>query len=274
MATFAKKVQKVMGSSATETIPRGEWRGVKYDHIFSDLKSNFIDGMYPKKCSVKGDLSDKDIKYHRGARHMNSSQVMCISFFKKFFEKPEYEKILLDVLKKSGVEIAPEEKIKAAIFEYEPSPKERTNFDFYMVLLSGKKISFEVKYTEPDFGGISPDKDDPDKYDRKWDQIYKDMVLKSPFLDIDKEAFYKNYQINRNIVYAASSDHVLFLTPKANDEKGIAAGRSYIDQMHCPNIKNLYWEDIAEKTMEAARDHQELFEYYLKFFDKYIKFLI
>ena len=274
MGAFAKKVQKIMGSAVAETIPRGEWRGVRYEHIFLDLKSNFIDGRAPEKCSIKGDMTDKYIKYHKGARHMNSSQVMCISFFKKFFEKPEYERVLLDVLKKSGVEIAPDEKIKAAVFEYEPYAKERTNFDFYMVLLSGERISFEVKYTEPDFGGVSPDKDDPHKYDRKWDNIYKDMVLRSPFLDVCKEAFYKNYQINRNIVYAAANDHVLFLTPRANDEKGIAEGRCYIDQLHCHNIKNLYWEDISEKTLEAAVKYRELSEYYLKFFDKYIKFLI
>ena len=96
--TFAKKVQKAMGSAIPDWIPRGKWRGVSYGHILTDMRNNFIDGCYPVKCCIKGNLSEGEIKYHQGASHLNSSQVMCINFFKKFFEKEEYEGYLLAVL--------------------------------------------------------------------------------------------------------------------------------------------------------------------------------
>lgn len=274
MGTFAKKIQERMGSVVSDQIPRGEWNGIKYKHIYLDFRNNFIDGVYQKKCCIKGDLTNSDIKYHRGAGHMNSSQVMCISFFKKFFEKPEYENILLDVLRGSGIEIATEDQIEAAAFEYEPCSKEKTNFDFFILLHSGEKIFFEIKYTESEFGGISPDKNDLYKYDRKWNDIYKDMISVCPFLTVDKDEFYANYQINRNIAYAGAADYVLFLTPAANHENGIEKGRTYIDKLNHSHIKNLYWEEIIAKTKIYAYGFSELSEYCEKFYNKYIRIFV
>lgn len=273
MSTFAKRIQERMGNAVSDQIPRGKWNGVEYKHIYLNFKKNFIDGSYQKKCCIKGDLSNLDIKYHRGAGHMNSSQVMCISFFKKFFEKPEYENILLDILRSSGIEITAEDQIEAAVFEYEPRKEEKTNFDFFISLHSGVKISFEIKYTESEFGGISYDKNDPHKYDRKWVDVYKDMVSACPFLAVGKEEFYENYQINRNIVYAGAADYVLFLTPAANHENGIEKGRAYIDKLNNSHIKNLYWEEMIAKTKTSVCDFSEIREYYEKFYNKYIRIL-
>lgn len=74
---------------------------------------------------------------------MNSSQVMCINFFKKFFEKEEYEGYLLAVLQCCGISIE-EYKIENAVFEYEPDHEEGTNFDFYLILDDGKKFLLSV----------------------------------------------------------------------------------------------------------------------------------
>lgn len=272
--TFAKKIQRMMGERVPDYIPRGSWQGHTYAHIFTDIEINFIDGMCPKFCNIKGELTDTVIKYHKGAAHMNSSQVVCISFFKKFFEKPEYENYLLEVLRKSGISIEQDEKIVSATFEYEPCEKEGTNFDFYLVLTGGKRISFEIKYTEAEFGGISVDKEESGKYDKKWDEIYKGMVDQSPFLNVNRETFYKTYyQINRNIVYAKADDYVVFLTPSANDAKALVAGRNYIDGMKNPHICNLYWEDVIGITQNTVKDCEELKDYYLKFHHKYIEIL-
>lgn len=271
--TFAKRIQKAMGDRVPDCVPRGSWQGRKYPHIYADLRSNFIDGTYPEFCSIKGIRTVDRIKYHKGAAHMNSSQVVCISYFKKFFERPEYEAYLLSVLREAGIRIESGETINSAVFEYEPSPEERTNFDFYMELGSGIHLSFEIKYTEAEFGGISPDKDDPDKYVRKWNMIYQDMADKSPYLLVDREAFYQNYQINRNIAYAGDEDYVLFLTPKANDAKGLNEGRNYIDGMQNPHIRNLYWEDIMKITQRLVDGCEELMEYYDQFYHKYIEIL-
>ena len=68
----------------------GAYHGRSYPHIFKELKDNFIDGRYPVKKCLKGNLTDSEIKYHY-AEHLNSSQTMCISYFKKFFESEKYE---------------------------------------------------------------------------------------------------------------------------------------------------------------------------------------
>lgn len=274
--SFASKIKENIGEGVPDDRKFGEWNGVPYEHIFKDLSDNFIDGICQEKCSVKGDIKGY-IKYHRGAKHMNSSQVMCINFFKKFFEKPEYEHILLDVLRQSGINIQPEESIEKAAFEYVPDKKEGTNFDFCIVLNCGRKITFEVKYTEAEFGRISYDKNDPDKYNRKWDKIYKEKISSGYYLkglNIGKKEFYDNYQINRNILYAEENDYVLFLTPKENDADGILKGRDYIDGLNNPNVKNLYWKDIADLTMKAVENNRELCDYYSKFYDKYISILL
>lgn len=270
---FADRIKRIMGESIPDDIPRGTYDGRVYSHIFTEITSNFIDGRYPKLCSIKGNLTNTEIKYHVFAKHMNSSQVMCISYFKKFFEKNEYEKCLLVILSEAGIPIDQDEKINSAVFEYEPKSSEGTNFDFYLILTSGKRISFEIKYTEDEFGGASYDKNDPDKYNRKWNDVYQEMVQHSPFLSLDKEAFYKNYQVNRNIVYASPEDYVIFLTPKANDAKALREGRDYIDSLQNSHILNIYWEDVARITQNAVEGYEELKDYYLKFYRKYIEIL-
>lgn len=272
--TFSKRIQEIMGERAPKELTGGTWHGVAYPHIYLDKKYNFIDGKFPMLCDIKGNLFEgREIKYHDGAAHLNSSQVVCISFFKKFFEKEELEQYLVKTLKGIGVPLKSEQ-IKCAVFEYEPDSKERTNFDFYMVMADESHVSMEIKFTEAEFGGISPDKKDPEKYSRKWMDIYSEMVDKSPFLRCSEEDFYKNYQVNRNIAFAGKDDIVLFLTPKANDAAGLVEGRKYIDSLTdlYPGIRNIYWEDIVAELMSIISD-DELIEYYSKFKRKYIDIL-
>jgi len=270
---FAKRIQRIMGDAIPDWMPRGTWHEKEYKHICRNLEDNFIDGKYPVKCNVKGNLCEKDIKYHQYASHLNSSQVMCISFFKKFFEKSAYEKILLEIFRRTGTDILSGAGIKDAIFEYEPDRAERTNFDFYIGLDDGRKISMEIKYTESEFGGISPDDKDPEKYHNKWENIYQAMVAANPYIDCDEQNFYDNYQINRNIVYAKEGDIVIFLTPKANNSSGIVEGRNYIDELGNCNVRNLYWEDIVRELLDIIKDLPELNAYYTKFYNKYIGIL-
>ncbi|MDO4203600.1 MAG: hypothetical protein Q4D07_03745 [Selenomonadaceae bacterium] len=272
---FAKRIQDAMGERAPKEFTGGKWGGKAYPHIFLDMKYNFIDGKYPNKCDIKGNLfgENREIKYHIGAANSNSSQVMCINFFKKFFEKEEWEGILIKTLVRVGVPIS-SDKIKYAVFEYEPDSAEGTNFDFYMVMDDETCVSMEIKYTESEFGGISPDDNNPGKYGRKWNDIYSGMVENSPFLDCSEQEFYSEYQVNRNIVFARKNDVVLFLTPKANDAKRLICGRKYIDSFtdKYNQIRNVYWEDIVAELVNIIKD-DELIEYYKMFKEKYIDVL-
>lgn len=289
-------VKERMVRKVDPSILGGMWNGKEYQHICKELALNFIDGEAPLMADFKGSLSCDKIKYHHGATHLNSSQVMCISFFKKFFEYKKYE-LLLDVLRKAGIKIEDGAKIEAAAVEYEPNHCERTNFDFYILLTNGKHISFECKFTESEFGGISKT-EDTYKYADKWDKTYS-ALLKDSFYFKGKACdcknkdclhngvlskscekkktcfiyeFHKYYQINRNILYATDKDdYVIFLTPREN--KSLDKERKHIDILAesygTDHIKNLYWEDLIETTLEVVKDDADLYEYYRKFEYKY-----
>jgi len=261
---YAEAVKQRIVRVLPEKDRYGLWHGRAYPHICKELQDNFIDGM----GTLKGKLVGKTIKFHEGATHLNSSQVLCINFFNRFFEDEQSEELLLQILRDAGLDISNGEMIEDAILEYEPDPKERTNFDFFLRLTSGRHISFEVKYTESEFGGISPDRKHPEKYTEKWKHIYLLMVQKSPYLgEHCDDLFYKHYQIHRNIAYAQANDIVVFLTPRLNH--ALDEERCYIEGFCTPNIRNLYWEDIVSVVLKAVQSNPDMCEYFRKFRDKY-----
>ena len=262
---YAEAVKQRIVQVLPEKDRYGLWYGRSYPHICQDRRDNFIDGTE----TLRGKLSGKKFSFHKGATHLNSSQVLCINFFNKFFDNEQSEGLLLQILRASGLDIADGEHIEDATLEYEPDSKERTNFDFYLQLASDRHISFEVKYTESEFGGISPDRKNPNKYAVKWQDIYLSMVAKSPYLGgyCDENLFYKHYQIHRNIVYAKNNDIVVFLTPRLNH--ALDEERRYIDGFCTPNIRNLYWEDIVSVVLKKTASDPDMYDYFCKFRDKY-----
>ena len=270
---FADKIKALMSSRVPSELLGGLWyiNQKPYPHIYLDVNDNFIDGRCPKKCNVKGDLFSEDIEYHKGLTSLNSSQALCLNFFIKFFERSEWEKYLLQLLEKCEITV-PTNNIANAIFEYIAESKEETNFDFYLIFDNGDHISFEIKYTENNFGQPS---NSIVYYREKWERIQKGMVDECPFLDCSMDMFHKNYQINRNIIYGRTNDSVVFLTPRANNSKGILEGREYIDELHekYSNICNIYWEDVVPYLLEIVQNEPDLYEYYSKFKMKYIDIL-
>lgn len=264
---YAEAVKQRIVRVLPEKDRYGLWHGRPYPHICKELQDNFIDGV----GTLKGKLAGKTIKFHEGAAHLNSSQVLCINFFNRFFENEQSEELLLQILRDAGLDISNGEKIKDATLEYEPDRKERTNFDFFLKLTSGRHISFEAKYTESEFAGISPDRKHPEKYAEKWKDVYLPMVQKCPYLSehCDENLFYKHYQIHRNIVYAQANDIVVFLTPRLNH--ALDEERRYIDEFCTPNIRNLYWEDIVSIVLKKVQSDPDMYDYFCKFRDKYFQ---
>ena len=262
---YAEAVKRRIVQVLPEKDRYGLWHGRPYPHICKELRDNFID----KLGSLNGKLSGKTIKFHEGATHLNSSQVLCINFFNNFFENAQSEALLLQILRDVGLDISNGERIEDATLEYEPDPKERTNFDFFLQLTSGRCIYFEVKYTESKFGGISHDRNNPNKYADKWRRTYLPMVQKSPYLreHCDENLFYKHYQIHRNIAYAQAEDVVVFLTPRHNH--ALDEERCYIDGLCAPNICNLYWEDVVSCVLKKVRSDSSMYDYFCRFRDKY-----
>lgn len=296
--SYEKEVKERMVKKVPEDLTGGKFRGKSYPHIYKKLEYNFIDGKYPIEKALKGELTKSKIKYHY-AEHLNSSQTMCIAFFKKFFESQEYEYLLAEILMMMGINVSGT-KFTDAVFEYIPDANEGTNFDFYLKTDNGKQITWEIKFSESEFGGITPNKKNPKKYVEKWEKIYTEMLFDCayysyPAVDCDNyeclstgeltnnccahdkctiHEFYEYYQIRRNILYAKNKgDYVLFLTPEENHS--LDRGRRYIidyGNIWAPeNIRNIYWEDLLEATLKVVSYDPELFNYYTKFKAKYFE---
>lgn len=296
-SSYEALVKERMMKQANKELLGGTFRGRTYPHIFKELKDNFIDGTYPTRKCLKGNLTEAEIKYHY-AEHLNSSQTMCIAYFKKFFESRENELLLAEILMMQGIDVAGCGEFTDAVFEHIPYAKEGTNFDFYLKLANGKQITWEIKFTESEFGGTTKTGGAQDKYITKYEQIYIPMLRDCAYYDYpdvtcddyqclstgvltdvccahDKcsiHRFYEHYQIRRNILYARNKgDYVLFLTPRENH--ALDVGRAYIEQYavkwgtDC--IRNIYWKDLLETTLRVVSCGPELLDYYTKFKEKY-----
>jgi hypothetical protein len=79
---YAEAVKQRIVQVLPEKDRYGLWHGRPYPHICKELRDNFID----KLGTLNGKLSGKTIKFHEGATHLNSSQVLCINFFNKFLK--------------------------------------------------------------------------------------------------------------------------------------------------------------------------------------------
>ena len=294
--SYSTKVKERMAGKFQANQKGGLFHGKPYDHILTDLKYNFIDGNPPEKKCMKGNLTDANIKYHY-AEHLNSSQTMCIAYFKKFFECPEYESLLAEILMMLKIDVSEDCVFSDAVFEHIPCAKEATNFDFYLTTSDGRQITWEIKFTEAEFGSVSLETDGK-KYLDKYKNIYMPMLSEGLYCTSpDEESglcpcletgvltdlcsrqdscaikeFYRYYQIRRNILYAKKNgDYVLFLTPRENDN--LDEGRAYIEyyakQHNTDRIRNIYWEDLLDATLQVVSCEPGLLDYYTKFKDKY-----
>src|SRR5215469_831878 len=103
-----------------------------------------------------------------------------------------------------------------ATFEFQPNEVEGTCFDFMIPMTSGRRIYFELKYTESDFGTARADRVHLDKFE----QIYEARVAgryDEPYCSA--KGFLAHYQILRNIWHlnSESDDVVVFLYPRDNN---------------------------------------------------------
>lgn len=116
-----------------------------YGHILPE-GYKFANFLPPYRDTFLQSKEYPDIKLHPGFHHLNSSQVMCINFFYPLMKVNLLEKLL-------PAFHLPEQPVLRCDLEWkdELAREEGTNFDFFMQLADGKKLLFEVKYTEAEF---------------------------------------------------------------------------------------------------------------------------
>ena len=242
MSDFDKKVK----ASLTEYKQRvlrvtedGAWRGKKHPHILppTDGHKNFL--LDPSSFEIKNEMlyfpeMEKGIKLHQGWRHLNSSQVLCVSFFYQF---------VTDVNKLNELARFLGATSAAVNAEFEMVIQDRSNIDFVIHLEKGKDIYIEIKYCEAEFG-----KADIKKPEKTYQKIRNDHHAS---IDMSQKDYLENYQLVRNVCLSPkeSGNLTVFLVPEQNDKinQSYAQGVKTIKNPQNFSFKRVYWEDLLQK---------------------------
>lgn len=242
-------------------------REIEYGHILP--KSDKWKNILPfKNYEVNNIISDD--KLHKYFHHLNSSQGMCLNFFYPLIKEKRLD-IILKALRIKG-------DICYKAFEFEKESEidngygRSTNFDFYLSMIDGKRIYFEIKYTENEFGKAKNDQE----HQKKYNEIYKPLLMNNKAINNkykEQDIFLENYQILRNLVHIDEKSTVVFIYPKGN--KGIREGAKkakneiVVDEWN-EHFIPITWEGIVEELISHIADI-DLQEYYqTKFTKKYL----
>jgi hypothetical protein len=240
----------------------GVWDGREYSHILppEQLRLNVLES-YRDSFWNYYDECAKDprtrIGLHQRFAHLNSSQALCFNLFYPLLAEDRLE-LLLELLSiRAG-------RVRESRFEKALDRTEGTKIDFYLALDAGRRVVFEVKYAEVEFG---PAKDDTGHRD-KFRDIYLPNLrgkVKPEYLEFNA-AFRKHYQVLRNLyqVDVGRGDAVVFLYPKAN-EALMAHADHFIDRAptdaYKKCVRKVYLEELLEKQ-------------YLGFREKYLPYVL
>lgn len=266
--TYSDKTKERLKNYKTKKFPNlsdGIWKNNKqsYPHILPEINKNENILKTYRKETISY-IDNSRIKLHPDFHHLNSSQAMCLNFFFPLFKERKVE-IITDLLgfvnemvnyetvyfEKDGLE---------AKFGRVP-----TSFDFYFETISGKKLHFEIKYTEYEFGKSKINID-------KFENVYSNFLrpITSKFHDLQQ--FYDNYQILRNLIHIDKNSYVIFIYPKDNKKIKKDAERVKTDFL-LPDFSNnffyLTWEECFDKVSNFVFDGNLKAQLY-EFKEKYI----
>lgn len=275
MGNFINKVKAHLGKYKENTLKISEdgvfihnGKKYEYDHIIpkdryqlnilEKYRTDFFDSSY-----------SKNITLHRYFHHLNSSQAMCINFFYPLINEKLLEKIL-EVLNVKG-SVNYDEVCFEKESELERSSERKTNFDFYIKLVSGINLFFEIKYTENGFGKPKHDAE----HKNKFKNTYKPLLDKNPAIKKEfknESTFLNNYQIMRNLLNINNDSYVIFIYPKDNNpvDKEAFEAKQMINDSWQNHFILLTWEEISKKLITHL-EYQKLKDYYSKeFINKYL----
>lgn len=255
---FAKAAQQHHAEWANLSVyQQGKWQGHgPYPHILRrDLFLNGQSGVEHVFSEVAAHLkNDLGNRIHMYAHHLTSSQILTYNFFKYFLCDDKKEKLLLRTLDTAtGTTDFASNRVWFSKFEMDGFEKTRhpTNFDFYLETVSGKRLFFEVKYTENEFGAAT----------HNTFGIYQPefpLTLNFKMNPPASDTFCKNYQIYRNIWHCRSnSDYVFFLYPEKNYD---LAGQ--LNAALAPGFINVFpitWETLVQAVGPSNPDYFDKF---------------
>jgi hypothetical protein len=198
------KVQR-LGIRANGTFTyRGKTRA--YGHILPrELK--WLNVPEPYRREIREYVTKSNIRLHKFFHHLNSSQAYALAAFYPYLNGARH-------VLENALAVKPIERWK---FEHVPDSVEGTNVDVWWRSANKTESYCEVKLSEGEFGPATNDA----RHLKKLEKIYR-PILESHVDNrlLEPRAFFKNYQILRNLWLAARKGHekdsVVFVLPRAN----------------------------------------------------------
>jgi len=248
----------------------GIWRrnGKKYCHILPEERRS-LNILEPNRDKFWAffEKRRKRIPLHNDFHHLNSSQAMCFNLFFPFIEEGCRHIQVLSSALGLGDDFP-----KQAEFEFVPDPKEGTQFDFFLALRSGRRLFFELKYTEREFGSAQQN----ENRKRKFTDLYQPR-LADRFLPAycTMEQFLRHYQVMRNIwhINRESHDSAFFIFPRKNIYLMKEAWfiRECTSKPFSPCARVMYLEGFIERLKASITNgHPQMRQHFSEFKHKYI----
>ncbi len=271
---YSDKTKKHLSKYKTNTFPGladGIWKNNKkaYSHILPE-DQRFQNLLPTYKDELIQYLDEKKIKLHSDFHHLNSSQAMCFNFFFPLYKKNALE-VITDSLGLQNESI----NYSSVCFEKDGleaklGSKRPTSFDFYFETTSGKKIYFEIKYTEPEFGKDT--QKSIEKRKKKFEKFYSNSLKSLNNLYHDSETFSSNYQILRNLIHVDDDSFVVFIYPQNNEGIKLGVERvktDFLISSYHNHFFEICWENLFEFTSISVEDNEikkQLNEFKEKYF--------
>jgi len=267
--TYQKKIKahlKGYKNDNFKEIEDGKWKRNKktYCHIFPEDKWK-LNLLTPYEYELEKYIEEKKIKKHTDFHHLNSSQAMCLNFFYPLIKEKELD-IILKII---GFDKDEKVNYNSVCFEKKSKveKKNKTCFDFYLETESEKKLFFEIKYSEQDFGKGNEN----EERKKKFENDYKNNLnsIKDKFHN--SKDFLENYQILRNLVCINDDSYVCFLYPsenKAIKNKSKDVPSNFLKAEFHKNFKNITWEELVSFT-DKESENQNIKKQLKKFKEKY-----
>ncbi len=250
---YSEKTKERLKNYKTKMFPNlsdGIWKNNKqfYPHILPEINKH-DNLLKPYKNEIISYIDNCRIKLHSNFHHLNSSQALCLNFFFPLLQEKRLE-IITNLLQFSN------ETVNYNKLNFEKDGVEvkhgrvSTKFDFYFETISGKKIYFEIKYTEEGFGKAKIN-------ETKFEEVYTKYL--NPIAENlhDLKQFYNNYQILRNLIHIDENSYVIFIYPKDNIRIKKDAERvktDFLRPLFKDHFYSLTWEECFEKVSGSILD--------------------
>ena len=225
---------------------------IYYSHILpeEEKEKNIIESHYTE--SIKSSLLKKESEIHHGFKNLNSSQAFAFNFFQPIIDEDLFHE--LDTYA-----------TKLTAYEYEKRNDDETQFDFYLES-NNLKYSFEVKYTEDEFG-IAPN---DYRHMDKWENYYKAKIEAILNEELAITDFFDEYQLWRNICFSEQGYEVRFVFPKFRNDlaEKVEVAKGKCKENYKKKIKIIYVDDFIDKMINS--NNSNLKKHYEEFKQKYL----